>query len=152
MLKLSAHFLIFMFFFLKSVEPTILPGTLKCIDMHHCNNLQSKCRTVDPYRQNLGRSSKLSFFIIYKFWQNCASVRQVFDLILELKTAVNRTWLCKVSHITFTIKGLFAGEIHKLKTLPTTHCVLAFASTLLDLTRMICSQQNWTEIPQYIHV
>ena len=28
-----------------------------------------------------------SFFIIYKFWQNCASVRQVSDLIL--KTAVS---------------------------------------------------------------
>ena len=33
--------------------------------------------------QHLGRSGKLSFFIIYKFWQNCASVRQVSDLILK---------------------------------------------------------------------
>ena len=42
-----------------------------------------KCRTADPDRQNLARSSKLSFFTIYKFWQNCASVRQVSDLILK---------------------------------------------------------------------
>ena len=28
-------------------------------------------------------TGKLSFFIIYKFWQNCASVRQVSDLILK---------------------------------------------------------------------
>ena len=33
--------------------------------------------------QHLGQSGKLSFFIIYKFWQNCASVRQVSDLILK---------------------------------------------------------------------
>ena len=46
-------------------------------------SLQNKCRTVDPNRQNLGRSGKLSFFIIYKFWQNCASVRQVSNLILK---------------------------------------------------------------------
>ena len=46
-------------------------------------SLQNKCRTADPDRQNLGRSGKLSFFIIYKFWQNCASVRQVSDLILK---------------------------------------------------------------------
>ena len=31
---------------------------------------------------NLGLSGKLSF-IIYKFWQNCASVRQVSDLVLK---------------------------------------------------------------------
>ena len=29
------------------------------------------------------RFGKLSFFIIYKFSQNCASVRQVSDLILK---------------------------------------------------------------------
>ena len=46
-------------------------------------SLQNKCRTADIDRQNLGRSGKLSFFIIYKFWQNCASVRQVSDLILK---------------------------------------------------------------------
>ena len=28
-------------------------------------SLQNKCRTVDPDRQNLGRSGKLSFFTIY---------------------------------------------------------------------------------------
>ena len=33
--------------------------------------------------KDLGRSDKLSFFIIYKFWLNCASVRQVSDLILK---------------------------------------------------------------------
>ena len=47
------------------------------------NSLQNKCWTADIDRQNLGRSGKLSFFIIYKFWQNCASVRQVSDLILK---------------------------------------------------------------------
>ena len=46
-------------------------------------SLQNKCRTVDPIRQNLDPSGKLSFFIIYKFWQNGASVRQVSDLILK---------------------------------------------------------------------
>ena len=46
-------------------------------------SLQNKCRTADPDRQNLGRSGKLSFFVIYKFWQNCPSVQQVSDLILK---------------------------------------------------------------------
>ena len=46
-------------------------------------SLQNKCRTVDPDRQNLGRSGKLPFCIIYEFWQNCASVCQVSDLILK---------------------------------------------------------------------
>ena len=50
------------------------------------SSLQNKCRTADIDRQNLGRSGKLSFFIIYKFWQNCASVRQVSDLILKTVT------------------------------------------------------------------
>ena len=45
------------------------------------NSLQNKCQTADPDRQNLGRPCKLSFII--KFWQNCASVRQVSDLILK---------------------------------------------------------------------
>ena len=47
------------------------------------NSLKNKCGTKDPDRQNLGRSGKLSFFNIYKFWQNCASVWQVSDLILK---------------------------------------------------------------------
>ena len=47
------------------------------------SSLQNKCQTAYPDRLNLGRSGKLSFFIIYKFWQNCASVRQVSDLILK---------------------------------------------------------------------
>ena len=38
--------------------------------------------------QHLGRSGKLSFFIIYKFWQNCASVRQVSDPIEDCKTII----------------------------------------------------------------
>ena len=46
-------------------------------------SLQNKCRTADPDWQNLGRASKLCFFIISKFWQNCASIRQVSDLILK---------------------------------------------------------------------
>ena len=33
--------------------------------------------------KNLGRSGKLSFFVIYKFWQNYPLVRQVSDLILK---------------------------------------------------------------------
>ena len=52
------------------------------------SSLQNKCRTTDPDRQNLGQSGKLSFFIIYKFWQNCASVRQVPDLILKTDISV----------------------------------------------------------------
>ena len=44
---------------------------------------QYKCRTADPNWQNLSRSGKLSFFTIYNFWQNFASVRQVLDLILK---------------------------------------------------------------------
>ena len=47
------------------------------------SSLQNKCRTVDPDQQNLSRSGKLSFFTIYKFWKNCAFVRQVSDLILK---------------------------------------------------------------------
>ena len=46
---------------------------------------------MDPDRQNLGQSSKLSFFIIYKFWQNCALVWQVSDLIL--KTHIFLPWV-----------------------------------------------------------
>ena len=45
-------------------------------------------QTADPDRQNLGLSSKLSFCIDYKFWQNCASVRQVSDLILKTELLV----------------------------------------------------------------
>ena len=56
---------------------------LNCTCIWCWNSLQNKCRTTDPDRQNLGRSGKLSFFILYKFWQNCASVRQVSDLILK---------------------------------------------------------------------
>ena len=48
-------------------------------------SLQNKCRTADPDRQNSGRSGKLSFFVIYEFWQNCASVRQVSDLIYNFE-------------------------------------------------------------------
>ena len=46
-------------------------------------SLQNKCRTADPDRQNLRRSGKLSFFVIYKFCQNCTAVRQVSNLILK---------------------------------------------------------------------
>ena len=45
-------------------------------------------RTADPDPQNLGLSSKLSFFVNYKFWQNGASVRQVSDLILKTELLV----------------------------------------------------------------
>ena len=51
--------------------------------------LQNKCRTADPDWQNLGRSSKPSFFVIYKFGQNCAQVQQVSDLILK---TVSMSW------------------------------------------------------------
>ena len=34
---------------------------------NHDNSLQNKCRTADIDWQNLGRSGKLSFFIIYKY-------------------------------------------------------------------------------------
>ena len=52
------------------------------VDPGHLS-LQNKCRSADPDRQNLGRSGKISFFIIYKLWQKRASVRQVSDLILK---------------------------------------------------------------------
>ena len=45
------------------------------------SSLQNKCRIADPDCQNLGRYGKLSFFVIYKFWQNRPSVQQVSDLI-----------------------------------------------------------------------
>ena len=47
------------------------------------SSLQNKCQTGDPDRQNLRRSGKLSFSVIYKFCQNCAAVRQVSNLILK---------------------------------------------------------------------
>ena len=47
------------------------------------SSVQNKSRTTDPDRQNLGWSGMLSFFIIHKFWQNCASVLQLSDLILK---------------------------------------------------------------------
>ena len=39
-----------------------------------------------PDRQNLGRSGKLFFFVIYKFWQICPSVWQFSDLILKTES------------------------------------------------------------------
>ena len=57
------------------------------IHKYDCS-LQNKCRTADPDRQNLRRSGKLSFFVIYKFCQNCAAVRQVLNLILKTVIAV----------------------------------------------------------------
>ena len=51
--------------------------------VQHICSLQNKYRTADPDLQNFGRSGKLFFFTIYKFWKNCASVRQVSDLILK---------------------------------------------------------------------
>ena len=65
-----------------------------CIGKTHTTSLQNKCRTADPDQQNLGPSGKLSVFIIYKFWQNCASVRQVSDLILNTvqRTSIQSTW------------------------------------------------------------
>ena len=54
---------------------------------HHMNqsSLQNKCRTADPDWQNLGRSGKLSFFIIYKFGK--IVLRSGKFQILFLKTA-----------------------------------------------------------------
>ena len=52
-------------------------------------SLQNKCRTEDPDGQNLGRSGKLSFFTIYKFWQSCGLVRQLSDLILKIASCRN---------------------------------------------------------------
>ena len=48
-------------------------------------SLRNKCRTTDPDQQNLAQSGKLSFFIIYKFWQNCALVWQISDHILNIE-------------------------------------------------------------------
>ena len=45
--------------------------------------LQNKCRTADPDGQKWDRSGRLSFFTIHKFWQNCAVVQQVSNLILK---------------------------------------------------------------------
>ena len=47
------------------------------------SSLENKCQTADPDWQNLNLSGKLSFFFIYKFWQNWASVPQVSDFILK---------------------------------------------------------------------
>ena len=60
--------------------------------MHIWLSLQNKCRTADPDWQNWGRSSKLSFFVIYKFWQNCTAVRQVSYLILKTDDSYSVTW------------------------------------------------------------
>ena len=54
-----------------------------CLTCTKTSSLQNKCRTADPDRQNLSQSGEFSFFIIYKFWQSCASVWQVSDLILK---------------------------------------------------------------------
>ena len=69
-------------------------------DIYACVSLQNKCWTADPDRQNLGSSGKFSFFTIYKFWQNCALVQQVADLIL--KTAVCKyCWLHNSKKYTY---------------------------------------------------
>ena len=52
-------------------------------DINYVFGLQNWCRTTDPDRQNRGRSSNLSFFTIYRFWQSCVSVLQVSHLILK---------------------------------------------------------------------
>ena len=50
-----------------------------CLPITISSVLQSFCN----FEQNLGWSSKLSFFIIYKFWQNCASFRAFFRSYFE---------------------------------------------------------------------
>ena len=50
-----------------------------CLPITISSVLQSFCN----FEKNLGRSGKLSFFIIYKFWQNCASFRHFLDLIFK---------------------------------------------------------------------
>ena len=57
--------------------------------VYACTSLQNKCWTTEPDQKSLGRSGKLSLFIIYKFWQNCASyIVQVSDLTLETAVVI----------------------------------------------------------------
>ena len=51
----------------------------------------------------------LSYINIYKFWQNCASVRQVSDLIL--KTAVQTKKMYTWFHIHYSLLAHMAIEI-----------------------------------------
>ena len=55
-------------------------------------SLQKKCRTADPDWQNFPWSGKLSFLVIYKFWQKCIFVRQVSDLIFKTAYCWYRSW------------------------------------------------------------
>ena len=92
--------------------------------INHHLSLRNKCRTADPDRQNLRRSGKLSFFVIYKFCQNCAAVRQVSNLIL--KTAIltktmrdhnktfYRNWLFGILSWWFNLILLFYFNIETL--------------------------------------
>ena len=83
-------------------------------------SLQHKCHTADPDWQNLGRFGKLSFVIIYKFWQNCASVWQVSDPILKTGfISLNDPWDIKnnawvaVNNDFLSRVGRFGNDFHE---------------------------------------
>ena len=81
------------------------------------NSLQNKCRTADPDRQNWGRSGRLSSFTIYKFWQNCASVWQVSDLILKTAQMSRRKifFMCHVESFTLFFYDKFFVLVKSLR-------------------------------------
>ena len=106
--------------------------------------LQNKCQATDPDRHNWGWSSRLSFFTIYKFWQNCASVRQGSDLILktdyvyhmdalgDLAAVMYMIWrlweilqqLCIWYGVSAWSRSIYAYNLEALKDLAAVMCII----------------------------
>ena len=91
-------------------------------------NLQSNYQAVDPDRQNLGHSDKLSFLVIYKFWQNCALVWQVSDIIL--KTATLTKFINEFCYL------LSASKIKSINQCMSFYLNLPFPSSLKSIFRV----------------
>ena len=59
-------------YYIDSLDQDHENSIANALELLYSYSLQNKCQTTDPDWQNLGWSGKLSFFIIYKFRQNCA--------------------------------------------------------------------------------
>ena len=74
---------------------------------------------MDPDQQNWGQSNKLSLFTIHKFLQNCASVRQVSNLILKTVNIKMSSYQYRNSHYQDKMVSwpsyLYNGNTHTWK-------------------------------------
>ena len=99
-----------------------------------------------PWPAKFWSVRQASLFIIYKFWQNCASVRQVSDLIL--KTEMQQTKLQSKLHQA-AIKSWRLHENNRTTCNTLTHCGLVMTqntsdskSTLVKVMAWCCQTRN----------